>query len=64
MQFAFLWEPVDGLRKVVNFASFKTVLKYELFNTAYMGGSVVKWLACWTQVQKGPGSDRSRDAVG
>ena len=22
------------------------------------------WLACWTQVQKGPGSNRSRDAVG
>jgi len=28
-------------------------------------GSVAEWLACsWTQVQKGPGSDRSRDAVG
>jgi len=23
-----------------------------------------EWLACWTQVQKGPGSNRSRDAVG
>jgi len=22
------------------------------------------WLACWTQAQKGPGSNRSRDAVG
>jgi len=51
-------------QNTVNFASFKTVLKYELFNIAYMGGSVVEWLACWTQVQKGPGSDRSRDAVG
>jgi len=29
-----------------------------------MGGSVAEWLACWTQAQKGPGSDRSRDAVG
>ena len=28
------------------------------------GGSVAEWLACWTQVQKGPGSNRSRDAVG
>jgi len=28
------------------------------------GGSVAEWLACWTQAQKGPGSDRSRDAVG
>ena len=29
-----------------------------------MGGSVAEWLACWTQVQKGPGSNRNRDAVG
>ena len=28
------------------------------------GGSVVEWLACWTQAQKGPGSNRSRGAVG
>jgi len=28
------------------------------------GGSVAEWLACWTQAQKGPGSYRSRDAVG
>jgi len=27
-------------------------------------GSVVNWLACWTQAQKGLGSNRSRDAVG
>jgi len=27
------------------------------------GGSVAEWLACWTQAQKGPGSNRSRDAV-
>ena len=30
----------------------------------HQGGSVAEWLACWTQVQKGPGSNRSRDAVG
>ena len=24
------------------------------------GGSVAEWLACWTQAQKGPGSNRSR----
>jgi len=29
-----------------------------------LGGSVVEWLACWTQAQKGPGSNRRRDAVG
>jgi len=23
-----------------------------------------EWLACWTQAQKGPGSNRSRDVVG
>jgi len=28
------------------------------------GGSVAEWLACWTQAQKGPCSNRSRDAVG
>ena len=27
-------------------------------------GSVAGWLACWTQVQKGLGSNHSRDAVG
>jgi len=32
--------------------------------TFLLGGSVAEWLACWTQVQKGPGSNRSRDAVG
>ena len=29
-----------------------------------LGGLVAEWLACWTQSQKGPGSNRSRDAVG
>jgi len=28
------------------------------------GGSVAEWLACWTQAQKGLGSNRGRDAVG
>jgi len=27
-------------------------------------GSVAEWLACWAQAQKGPGSNRNRDAVG
>jgi len=26
-------------------------------------GSVAEWLVCWTQAQKGLGSNRSRDAV-
>ena len=29
-----------------------------------VGGSVAERLACWTQEQKGLGSNRSRDAVG
>ena len=29
-----------------------------------MGGSVAERLACWTQAQKGLGSNRSRDAIG
>jgi len=28
-----------------------------------VGGSVTEWLACWTQAQNGPGSNRSREAV-
>ena len=31
--------------------------------SAKVGGSVAEWLACWTQAQKGLGSNRSRDAV-
>jgi len=30
----------------------------------FTGDSVAEWLACWTQAQKGPGSNRSRDAIG
>ena len=33
---------------------------YTLTCTFY---SVAEWLECWTQSQKGPGSNRSRDAV-
>jgi len=32
--------------------------------TANGGGSVAEWMACWTQALKGPGLNRSRDAVG
>ena len=32
--------------------------------TLICGGSVAEWSACWTQAQKGLGSNRSRDAVG
>ena len=33
-------------------------------SAALTGGSVANWLVCWTQAQKGLGSNRSRDAVG
>jgi len=34
------------------------------YNKRTTGGSVAEWSACWTQAQKGPGSNRNRDAVG
>ena len=36
----------------------------SMFYTLQLGGSVAERLACWTQAQKGPGSNRRRDAVG
>jgi len=30
----------------------------------FLDDSVAEWLACCTQEQKGPGSNRSRDVVG
>jgi len=35
-----------------------------VFKGLLLGGSVAEWLACWTQAQKGWGSNRSHDAVG
>ena len=32
--------------------------------TLTLGGSVADWLACWTQAQKVPGSNRSREPSG
>ena len=34
------------------------VVEFSLYHT------IAEWLACWTQVLKDPGSNRSRDAVG
>ena len=36
----------------------------EFVKVLALDGSVAEWLACWTQAQKGPGSNRSRDVVG
>ena len=37
-------------------------IAYTRENAGWLGSRVV--IACWTQAQKGPGSNRSRDAVG
>ena len=37
---------------------------YHLMPPIAEGDSVAELLACWTQAQKGLGSNRSRDAVG
>ena len=44
-----------------NFARFGSHLLTASRNGWWL---VVEWLACWTQPQKGLGSNRSRDAVG
>jgi len=36
---------------------------FQLYVPTHMGGSVAEWLACWTQAQKGMGSNRSSDAA-
>ena len=47
------------------FCPVDTVLLFTVFTVLYtVGGSVAEWLACRAQAQKGPGSNRSRDAVG
>jgi len=38
--------------------------RYYAYVQRTKGGSIAEWLACWTQAQKGPGSNRSRVAVG
>jgi len=52
------------------FVQLNLILHLQLlhgFTTIYYyttGGSVAEWLACWTQALKGPGSNRSHNAVG
>ena len=49
----------------VRAASMKSAEFLVCISTAWVKcGSVAEWLAYWTQAQKGPGSNRSRDAVG
>ena len=45
-----------------NFSDIDNIYKIvQIRLTLLHGGSVAEWLACWTPVQKGPGSNRSRD---
>jgi len=39
-------------------------LCYRQYCICSAGWLLAEWLACWTQAQKGPGSNRHRDAVG
>ena len=51
-------------RGVVAALTIATPLTICVYTEHYEGGSVAEWLACWIQAQKGPDSNRSRDAVG
>ena len=59
VQFRHLVILCQYLRVVSRFPAF-----YIISFVHAWGGSVAEWLACWTQVQNGLGSNRSRDAVG
>jgi len=43
---------------------FCTLLQHRTVVCTDAGGSVAECLACWIEVQKGLGSNHSRDAVG
>jgi len=60
MPFLMLNQSVKALKATVTVTVL--VLKY-LLCVVLSGGSIVKWLVFWTQVQKGLGSNRSRHAV-
>ena len=63
-------EQCRDLPAIVAFRLVRRILHITRTHTHYcvnytlQGGSVAEWLACWTPAQKGPGSNRSRDAVG
>jgi len=50
---------------LVNNINDASIMNVFIVNTvsSEVGGSVAEWLACWTQAQNGPGSNRSREAV-
>ena len=56
------WHRVNKKYEMIHTSSIDALLKP--LPMSGQGGLVAEWLACWTQVQKGPGSNHSRDAVG
>jgi len=54
----------SNINKSVNLHSLALHTYLFAASSFITGGSVAEWLACWTQVQKGPSSNCSRDAVG
>ena len=55
---------ISGGRPAAGSQSALAAAPLSQHNAPYGGDSVAEWLACWTQAQKGLGSNRSRDAVG
>ena len=53
------------VRREPGFSSGRDSFERDILgHTPSQGGSVAEWLACWTQAQKGLGSNRSRDVSG
>ena len=58
--YAWFWF-IDACIQMLLLLSFPHVICNSIVT---VGGSVAEWLACWTQAQKSPGSNRTHDAVG
>ena len=54
----------DAVHCVSQTVAIKALIRIAVRYYVVVGGSVAEWLACWTQAQKGPRSNRNRDAVG
>ena len=54
----------SNINKSVNLHSLALHTYLFAASSFITGGSVAEWLACWTQAQKGPSSNCTRDAVG
>ena len=63
-QCVWVWQTAAGACELTGGTERTKMMVYFNNDTVKLGGSVAEWLAYWTQPQKGPGSNRSRDAVG